>query len=58
MTRRNSGELPKPPEQDAPLAVKLAYVDRVMGFLSGGPDLLEGWYKEHRLEGEHEDDKF
>ncbi len=27
------------------------YVDRVMGCLSDGPDLLAGWEKEHREEG-------
>lgn len=30
------------------------YIDRAMGILAGGSDLLEGWYKEHREEGEHE----
>lgn len=30
------------------------YVDRVMGCLADGPDLLAGWEKEHRQEGEHE----
>ncbi len=29
------------------------YIDRVRGFLAGG-NLLEGWYKEHRDEGEHD----
>ena len=28
------------------------YVDRVMGCLSQGPDLLAKWEKEHRQEGE------
>jgi len=27
------------------------YVDRVMGFLAGGPDLLASWEKDHRREG-------
>ncbi len=30
------------------------YLDRVMGCLADGPDLLAGWQKEHRKEGEHE----
>jgi AbrB family looped-hinge helix DNA binding protein len=30
------------------------YVDRVMGFLADGPDLLAIWEKEHREEGEHD----
>ena len=30
------------------------YVDRVMGCLSDGPDLLAKWEHEHRKEGEHE----
>jgi AbrB family looped-hinge helix DNA binding protein len=30
------------------------YVDRVMGFLAKGPDLLTNWKKEHRAEGKHE----
>ena len=30
------------------------YVDRVMGCLAEGPDLLAAWEKEHRKEGEHE----
>ena len=29
------------------------YVDRVMGCLSDGPDLLTTWEAEHRKEGEH-----
>jgi len=28
------------------------YIDRVMGCLAEGPDLLADWQKEHRLEGE------
>jgi AbrB family looped-hinge helix DNA binding protein len=28
------------------------YIDRVMGCLSDGPDLLAGWEVEHRKEGE------
>ena len=28
------------------------YVDRVMGCLASGPDLLENWEREHRGEGE------
>ena len=31
-----------------------AYVDRVMGCLADGPDLLAKWGIEHREEGEHE----
>jgi AbrB family looped-hinge helix DNA binding protein len=31
-----------------------AYVDRVMGFLADGPDLLASWEKEHREEGERD----
>ena len=27
------------------------YIDRLMGCLSEGPDLLAGWEKEHREEG-------
>lgn len=27
------------------------YVDRVMGFLAGGPDLLASWEKDHRRRG-------
>jgi len=27
------------------------YIDRLMGCLSGGPDLLAGWQEEHRREG-------
>ncbi len=27
------------------------YVDRVMGCLASGPDMLEEWKKEHRKEG-------
>ncbi len=30
------------------------YIDRVMGCLSGGPDLLAQWQEEHRHEGERE----
>jgi AbrB family looped-hinge helix DNA binding protein len=30
------------------------YIDRVRGCLSGGPDLLESWEKEHREEGERD----
>jgi hypothetical protein len=30
------------------------YVDRVMGCLADGPDLLAIWKKEHRREGEQE----
>jgi AbrB family looped-hinge helix DNA binding protein len=30
------------------------YIDRVMGFLAGGPDLLANWEKEHREEGERD----
>lgn len=30
------------------------YVDRVMGLLADGPDLLAIWEKEHRKEGEHD----
>ncbi len=29
------------------------YIDRVMGCLAQGPDLLERWKKEHRKEGKH-----
>lgn len=28
------------------------YIDRVMGCLAGGPDLLSSWEKEHRKERE------
>jgi len=28
------------------------YVDRVMGCLASGPDLLKNWEKEHRQQGE------
>ncbi len=30
------------------------YVDRVMGCLAGEPDLVVGWEKEHRKEGERD----
>jgi AbrB family looped-hinge helix DNA binding protein len=30
------------------------YIDRVMGCLAKGPDLLANWEKEHRSEGKHE----
>jgi bifunctional DNA-binding transcriptional regulator/antitoxin component of YhaV-PrlF toxin-antitoxin module len=30
------------------------YIDRVMGCLADGPDLLAKWEVEHREEGEHE----
>jgi hypothetical protein len=30
------------------------YVDRVMGCLASGPDLLENWMKEHRKEGKRD----
>jgi AbrB family looped-hinge helix DNA binding protein len=30
------------------------YVDRVMGCLADGSDLLAAWKKEHREEGEHD----
>ena len=30
------------------------YVDRLMGCLSGGPDLFANWEKEHREEGEND----
>jgi len=30
------------------------YIDRVMGFLADGPDLLASWEKEHRKEGKHD----
>jgi AbrB family looped-hinge helix DNA binding protein len=30
------------------------YIDRVMGLLANGPDLLANWEKEHREEGEHD----
>jgi AbrB family looped-hinge helix DNA binding protein len=30
------------------------YIDRVMGCLAGGPDLLAMWEKEHRAEGKRE----
>ena len=30
------------------------YIDRVMGILAGGPDLLAIWEKEHREEGKHD----
>jgi bifunctional DNA-binding transcriptional regulator/antitoxin component of YhaV-PrlF toxin-antitoxin module len=30
------------------------YIDRVMGLLADGPDLLANWEKEHREEGEHD----
>ncbi len=30
------------------------YIDRVMGCLAGGPDLLAMWMKEHRAEGKRE----
>jgi AbrB family looped-hinge helix DNA binding protein len=30
------------------------YIDRVMGLLADGTDLLANWEKEHREEGEHD----
>ena len=30
------------------------YISRVRGLLADGPDLLAGWEKEHREEGEHD----
>jgi len=30
------------------------YIDRVMGLLAEGPDLLASWEKEHREEGKHD----
>jgi AbrB family looped-hinge helix DNA binding protein len=30
------------------------YIDRVMGCLADGPDLVGSWEKEHREEGEHD----
>jgi len=30
------------------------YIDRVMGMLADGPDLLAMWEKEHREEGKHD----
>ena len=30
------------------------YIDRVMGCLAGGPDLLAEWMREHRAEGKRE----
>jgi AbrB family looped-hinge helix DNA binding protein len=30
------------------------YVDRLMGCLAGGSDMLESWMHEHREEGEHD----
>jgi AbrB family looped-hinge helix DNA binding protein len=30
------------------------YIDRVMGLLADGPDLLAIWVKEHREEGRHD----
>jgi AbrB family looped-hinge helix DNA binding protein len=30
------------------------YVDRLMGCLAGGSDMLESWMREHREEGEHD----
>ena len=29
------------------------YIDRVMGLLADGPDLLASWEKEHREDGKH-----
>jgi AbrB family looped-hinge helix DNA binding protein len=30
------------------------YIDKVMGMLADGPDLLASWEKEHREEGKHD----
>jgi AbrB family looped-hinge helix DNA binding protein len=30
------------------------YINRVMGCLAGGPDLLAAWEKEHRAEGKRD----
>lgn len=32
------------------------YIDRLMGCLADGPDLLANWEKEHREEGKHDDE--
>ncbi len=31
-----------------------SYIDRIMGCLADGTDMLEEWQKEHRLEGDRE----
>ena len=36
------------------LPITEEYIDRVMGFLADGPDLLAIWEKEHREEGRHD----
>jgi AbrB family looped-hinge helix DNA binding protein len=36
------------------LPITEEYIDRVMGFLADGPDLLAIWEKEHREEGKHD----
>ena len=38
----------------APQLITEDYVDRIMGCLSDGPDLLAKWETEHRKEGEYE----
>jgi hypothetical protein len=30
------------------------YLDRVMGCLAGGPDLVKEWARDHRAEGKHD----
>lgn len=30
------------------------FIDKMMGCLAGGPDMLASWEKHHREEGEHE----
>ena len=30
------------------------YIDRVMGCLAGGPDLVAEWARDHRAEGKHD----
>jgi hypothetical protein len=37
-----------------PHSITEDYVDRVMGCLASGPDLLENWMKEHRKEGKRD----
>lgn len=36
------------------LPIAEEYIDRVMGILADGPDLLAIWEKEHREEGKHD----
>lgn len=44
-------------DQFGQLPITEEYIDRVMGCLAEGPDLLAIWEKEHREEGNRENSK-